>query len=475
MRRSLGAAVGVAIAVMAALALIRWSVWSYGTDTGTFAQVALNAFSGFTDGPERGTHFRFHWSPILALLWPIVATTRSPLSIQFVQVILVAIAAIPLAAIVRAYAGETWGTRAGILALVYPPLLSAAFEEFHELAFYPVVALALFWAADRARWLWFALFSIAAVLIREDASLDLFVIGIGLGAIGLLKRRSTGSGLLAGEPIAPERLTAAGFALAALSAATLAFYAYVVVPRSGGWAPSHFYRYTFANGPAQTLLAIVAHPAELAASIITPGRFTYLLEAIAPLAFLPFSTRWIWLAVPGLAGVLLASDAIVWRMGFHYELLWAPWLLLAACWALTRMVRRGHEAAARRWWIATVSICAAVLAAFNPMHPGHYLVRAAYQDSPSVVRAFACVPKSAPVATHDEWFAHEAVAYPNSTTIEADAGEWNGYIVYTPQWRNAYLEAHVAPMLRAARASGRYSVICRAGDVVVLRSSRTME
>lgn len=449
--------------------VIRWNVWSFGTDTGTFAQISLNAFHGFTDGPEMGTHFHFHWSPVLAVLWPIVAVSRSPLSVQIVQVVLIALCAIPLAAIVRTYAGEAWGMRVGILALIYPPLLSVAFEEFHELAFYPVLALALIWAADRARWAWFSLFACVIVLIREDACVDFAVIGIALGVIGLLKRRSKETGLLAGEPREPQHLTFAGFGLAALSAATLAIYAYVVVPRAGGWAPSHFYQYPFASGPIQTALSIFTHPLELAKATVTFGRFTYLLEAFAPLAFLPLLTRWTWLALPGFAGVLLASDSIVWRMGFHYSLLWAPWLLLAAAWALVRISLTSGETAARRWWTAAVTICIVVLIAFNPMHPAHYLTRAPYQQSANVIRAFACVPRDAPVATHDEWFTHIALAYPRSTNMGDGVGAFDGYVVYTPDWRNAYVQAHLLPDLAASQKSGRFSVACRFGDVVVLR------
>lgn len=472
MRRPLWAAVTMVIAVMSALMVIRWNVWSFGTDTGTFAQIALNAFRGFTDGPEMGTHFHFHWSPILALLWPIVAATRSPLSIQIVQVVLIALCAFPLAAVVREYAGDAWGARVGILALIYPPLLSVAFEEFHELAFYPVLALSLIWAADRARWVWFALFSLALVLIREDACVDLLVIGIALGVMGLVKRRSLQTGLLAGEPIHPERLSVAGFGLALLSAAALALYAYVIVPRAGGWAPSHFYQYPFANGPVQTALSAFTHPLALAHATVTFGRFTYLLEAFAPLAFLPLFTRWTWLAVPGFAGVLLASDSIVWRMGFHYSLLWAPWLLLAAAWVLARTARSRGESAARRWWIAAVSICVIVLIAFNPMHPAHYLTEAPYQQSANVMRAFACVPRDAAVATHDEWYTHIALQYPRSTNIGDGVGRFNGYVVYTPAWRNGYVDTQLLPQLARAQTDGRFAVVCRFGGVLVLRPTR---
>jgi uncharacterized membrane protein len=473
MRRSLGVAVACVIVVMSALAFVRWNIWSYGADTGTFAQIALNTFNGFTDGPEHGTHFRFHWSPILALLWPFVAATRSALSIQILQVVLISLAALPLAAIVRAYAGDVWGLRVGILALIYPPLLADAFSEFHELAFYPVIVLALFWAADRARWGWFAVFSIAAALIREDVCLELLVAGVALGIIGIVKRCSKQRGLLVGEPLEPHRLAVAGFALAALCAGVLVSYFWVIAPHAGGWQPTRFYQYPFANGPVQMVIAMFTHPAAVAASVLTLGRFTYLLEAFAPLAFLPLLTRWTWLAVPGFAVVLLSSDSIVWRMGFHYELLWAPWLLLAAAAALVQLTRRRDERTARAWWISATAICAIVLVAFNPMHPLHYLQRTWYGRPDRVAQAFGCVPKHTRLATHDEWFAHESLAYPDSTNITAAGWQTDGYIVYASDWHNAYVHEHLLPQLQAARLTRRYFVVCRAGDVVVMRPSRT--
>src|SRR5690348_15769217 len=262
-------AVALAAGIMIALACVRWSVWSYGSDTGTFAQAICNAGHGFTDALEGGSHFRFHWSPILAVLWPLVMLTRSRLSLQIVQVLLVALTAVPLYAIVRTYAGEACALRAAILALLYPPLLANAFAEFHELAFYPVLALLMLWAADRACWPWFYASAVALVLVREDACVDLCIIGIALAAVALVRRRTAQRGLLLGEPIQPTQLAAAGLTLAALALAALAIYWFAVLPRVGPWAPSHFYRYSFADGPLQTALAIFTHPLQLAQAIAT--------------------------------------------------------------------------------------------------------------------------------------------------------------------------------------------------------------
>jgi uncharacterized membrane protein len=359
--------------------------------------------------------------------------------------------------------------------LLYPPLLSASFEEFHELAFYPALALALFWAADRARWAWFIVFAVAAELIREDVCAILIAIGATLAIAGILTRDSARqTGLLDGAPLQPKHLAIAGTALALLSAAILSVYALAIVPRLGGWVPSHFfYRYAFADGPLQTLLAIFTHPRDLAAQMLTLGRLTYLLEAFAPLAFLPLVTRWTWLAAPGFAVVLLSSNDLARHMGFHYELLWVPWMLLAAAWALVQIARFKTDAFARRWWTGAISVCIAVLALFNPMHPAHYLARQPYQQTASVVRAIACLPRGAPFATHDEWFAHLAASYPQSTDMRDNVGTFSGYVVYATDWKNPYVERELMPQIRAARSVGRFTLACRYGDVEVLRPNRT--
>ncbi|MGH7747753.1 MAG: DUF2079 domain-containing protein, partial [Candidatus Dormibacteria bacterium] len=181
--RRLALAFALYLAIFWAAAIWRWHIWTFGADTGTFAQVVAHTFSGFSDGPEQGTHFRFHWAPLLALLYPLVAITRSPLSLQLAQVFLVGLAALPLYGIARAYLDERHAAALASLALLYPPLLGIAFDEFHEDAFFPVLALALVWAAERERWRWFALFAVLSALVREDVCVTLVPIGLALAAV----------------------------------------------------------------------------------------------------------------------------------------------------------------------------------------------------------------------------------------------------------------------------------------------------
>lgn len=471
-RRTFLLCLGAVVALLCAAAAVRWNDWTYGSDTGTFAQIVANSFHGFTDGIEGGTHFRFHFSPILALLWPFVAATRTPLVLQFIQVALIALVPVLVAGLLHPYAGSPWAERCGLLVLLYPPLLAGAFSEFHELAFYPVLLIALVLAADRARWLWFTVIALAIVLVREDASLDLIVIGSVLAIMGGLRRGTSERGLLLGEPQEPERLLVFGMGLAGLAASTLALYAFVIVPRAGGWNPSHFYEYPFAHGPLQTALAVFTHPVEIARATGTLGRLTYLAEALVPLALLPLFSRWTLLALPGLAGILLASDPSIWRMGMHYALLWIPLFALGACWKLCKLVRDRSERTAQVWWIAALTLCVVALIAFDPMHPSHYLRREAFMHPIDAQHALHCVRQDSPVAMHDEWYAHEALAFPRSTVLGTHPENFDGYVVYDAQWQGSTF-ASALPALRTAENDGALQLVCTSGSVRVLRPAVT--
>ena len=233
-----------------------------------------------------------------------------------------------------------------------------------------------------------------------------------------------------------------------------------MIPRVGAWAPSRFYDYTFAQGPAGVVVALLSHPAYLA-QFLTLGRLTYVLEALVPLALLPLFSWWGLLAVPGAAIVLLSSDGVAWRMGSHYAALWIPWLLVAALAAVVR-IGATHPGRARRWTTVGLALSVLFLVAFNPTHAGHYL-KAIYPTD-DARRALATVPAGARLLTHDEWFTHVALRYPEATVFFCP---YVDYAVYADDFPNGYYQSEIKPALAAEIASGRARVVATFGEVKV--------
>jgi uncharacterized membrane protein len=451
--------------VFACLETYRWRIWSFGSDTGTFMQAVLDAPGGFRDGPEGGSHFYFHFSPILAALYPFARLAHSGLVLQIAQAVLVALSAPAVFALFSPYVPEQVAFRLALLALAYPPLAAIAFGEFHELAFFPVLAIGLLWAADRGRWAWFALFGTACLLTREDVCLELAVIGIGIAAFAMTRRNAEGTGLMDGAPRRPLETAAAFGIVAVVGAALAAAYYHAVFAAYGTWPHGHFYDYPFAHGPPAVLLALLTQPQIVLPAILTFGRFTYLLEALLPLVLLPLRSWWSALALPGFVVVLLASEQSVWRMGNHYAAMWAPWLLVGTGAALARIAKKRGTGAAAAWANGALVACVVTLVAFNPLHVGHYLTPP-YGDLRSARAALACVPRGAVIATHDEWFAEIAGGYPHAT-IQATEGVT--YLVYADDFPNDRFRQTQLPKLQADVASGRYSIICSYGRVKTYR------
>jgi uncharacterized membrane protein len=439
--------------ILAVLAGIRAADWSYGADTGTFVQIVLDAFGGMHNGVEQTTHYRFHWSPTLVLLWPLLAATHSLWVLQVVLAAATVACAPLLAAIARARTLERGiADRIGAVALVYPPLIAVGFGEFRDLGLLPALALGWWLALQLRGWTWVAVCAILLAGLREDVCLELALVGIAVGIAATLRR--------------DRALAFAGFASATAGIASDAIYALIVLPRVGPWPPSHFYVYPFANGPAALLLAPLTHPLAFGAAILTLGRLTYLLEAFVPLAFVPLRSRLAWLAVPGFAIVLLANSGLVWRMGMHYAALWIPWLLIAFAGGIATLRR------ARRWTTIAFVISALFLIAFNPLHPQHYL-RPSYHALDDARAVFALVPRDASVSTHDEWYTAISARYPRAEVLgTGDSMSFGGgadYIVFAKDSPNAMFHGRVPVQLREALACGGYHLVARRGSVYAFK------
>jgi uncharacterized membrane protein len=456
------AAFAVYCVVMCGLAIVRWHVWSYGADTGTFTQIGRNAFRGFDNTSELGSHFAVHWAPILVVLYPFVAATHAGLAIQIVQVVTIGLGVFPFYSFLRRYADDGLAATLACTALFYPPLLAVAFDEFHEIAFYPVLVFGMLWAIDAGRWRSASAFAFCALLVREEALIVLAAFGIVLALSAFATKRDTARGLLFLEPRDRARSMAFGGVLAAASVAIFWFYFAVLAPSLGGWTASHFYAYPFARGPRDVVLALVRRPLDVIRAIATPGRATYLLEAFAPVLFLALRSRFMLVVVPGLAIVVLSSDASAWRMGNHYAGLWAPWMLVGAAGTVVSVAReRSSARLGSRLALGIVLACAIVLAAFDPMHPAHYL-RAPYADRTAAVSAFDRIPRDASVFTHDEWFARMAGRYPAAEHV------WNepAYAILAEDFPHAET---FEPFMRLQVRRDCYAVVDRIDRVVVYR------
>ncbi len=333
---------------MTLLGFDRYATYHAGADLGLFTQTLMSAFSQvapFSNTLEGGNHFTYHFSPILYAFAPFVIAAQSGWPLIVVQALAGAFVAPAMYRIARQRFEERTASLVAFGSLAYPPLVGVTFTDFHEAGLLPAATLWLLDALDTKSFARAAIFAAICLATRDDQGVILGFLGI--AAIGYgFRRGATGTMRF-------------GAGLIGASAIVFVGYFALVRPLAGGtdgWHPLHFYAWN-------------ATPGE---SIDVRGRVTYLLEAFAPLAFVPVLAPAVVLALPGFAEVLGSHESLTYTMGQHYPGVWIGFVLFAFVLGLARIAKRAPSLATR---YATGSLVVSLLwlAVASPTHWGHFL------------------------------------------------------------------------------------------------------
>ena len=428
--RAIWLATAAYAAIYFALGTWRYETYSSGSDLGLFTQSLASAFAGFANTTEGGSHFTFHFSPILFACVPFVLATHSALALVATGSLACALAAPPLYYIARKRVPDATALAIACVALLYPPLAGVAFADFHENVFAPAATLWLLWAVDARRWAVAAAFVAVALCIKEDQAAILAAVGL-LGCVFFVIRRDRAGALFA-------------LGTSAVACATFAFFFEVVRPLAGArdvWGPTHFYTWSRIVDPRGS------------APWYSIGRPAYFLEALVPLAFACLASPAFAFALPGFAEVLLSHESMTYTMGQHYAAVWIGYALFAFALGVGSIYARSPRAGTVFVRVA-LCCCCAILAFASPTHWGHYLHARTAHDA-HLDAALAALPPDLDVGTFDEAYAHlgfDAHAYlgldrsPRYALLDATAT--HTYLV--EKWR---------PVVRAGLAAGAYRLV----------------
>ncbi|MEZ4767837.1 MAG: DUF2079 domain-containing protein [Caldilineales bacterium] len=349
-----------AVAVMAGawaialswLSIQRHLAFKTSGDMALFAQAIWSTAHGrpfyVTLWGGEGNFLGHHFVPLLAALAPLYRLWPDARLLLVVQVLLLAVAVIPLYAFARPRLGAGSGLLIVAAYLLFPALAYAAFADFHEIT----LAVPLFMAAGvallndrlRAATIWLAL----ALLLKEEVAL--IAVGFGLYAAFFLGHRRY------------------GLTLAALSALWGLLVVFVLMPALGGGGDYQFFdRYaTLGSTPADMLRTLLLRPGAIYQLVSAPHKLVFTWQLLFPLAFLPLAgTPAILLALPTYAYLMLSDYAFQTSITFYYAAPLIPFLMLATVTGLQRI---------RRWrmrgfhW-ALLALAAATLAAARLWSP----------------------------------------------------------------------------------------------------------
>ena len=431
-------------AVFTALGTLKYDVHRNLVDFGIFAQTAGSAFGCFCNAVE-GSHWAFHFSPILYLAGVALLVVHSPITLIALQAIAGALVAPPIYGLVRRHGATVYGARLTALTIwLYPPLAGLVFGDFHENGFAPAAVAWTLFAFDAGAIAWCLVGAAVVLAIKEDQAGFLAIAG-GLGA---WRFRGTSRGRAA------ALIAVASIAVCALFFALIQPHAATSVLAT--WQPRRFYAWSSSD--------IAALPWTLGA------RAGFVLLAFAPLCFLPFRSWWMLLAVAPLAEVLLSRQSTTYTLGSHYAGAWIGYVLVAFAFALTRFQTARMQ---RILWIC-LGLCVVEFAIADPLHPGLNVRRPDVRDArlDEVIRS---LPQGISVATQEEAYTHLALRDPYARLLPEDPSEPTRacFVLIDEDFPESARLQEYGTRLRAIVAQGGYVQAFREGNVALYRRAAT--
>jgi uncharacterized membrane protein len=420
-------------AVWFALGVWRYTIFRASFDDGIFTQIISSAFSGFQGTPEFGgfNHLAVHFSPDLFLLAPILLGTHSTISLIAVQAVAGALVAPPLYFIARKRMPERLAAACAVIALLYPPLASITFADFHESGLEPAAIVWLLWAVDGKKAWAAVVIALFALGIKEDVAPGMIAGGL-LGGLGLVRRGD---------------VFRARLSLAIGAIALCVFVGYFTIVRPSLHPPFPYTQLHFFDwsASAQTLGG--------AAGPLDSIRFGYLAMVFAPLVGLPLITPAALLAIPGLAEILASHDRILLVFETPYAAVWIGYVLFAFVLGAAALYRRS-EIVTRYALIAAAAISFSVLTLGDPMARWYRLYRLPNAHDASLSSVLSSLPRDADLSVPENLYAHVG--------FDRHAGNnvWRRFVVVdrtdtdvTPAWRE-----HIRD-LDGLVASGKYRLV----------------
>ena len=282
-----------------------------------------------------------HADPFLVLLTPVWALWPSPLSLAFVQVVVVALGALPVFWLALRHLESE--RLAGILALgylAYPWVATSAVGAIHPVTFGITFLLFCVWFLEAERFGWFAVFATLTMSTGELMGLPI----LGLGIWFALARH--------------RRLVGAAVALAGAAWTFVAVY--VVVPAFSGGSSMFFGFYEEVGGSPQGVIRkLFEDPGAVLGALVEAHDVVYVVWLGVPLLFLFILSPWLALVgLPQLLANSLSDFRLMTDPRYHSVAAVIPFLIAATVLGLARIgaPRRGLTAAAILVCSATVSL-----------------------------------------------------------------------------------------------------------------------
>lgn len=397
------------------------------------------------------------------LFLPIYAVFPRPETLFVIQSVFIGFGSLPLFLFARRHLTDVMAMLLALAYLAYYPLHGASFSEFQAVPVAGALIFTVIWAVDARRYRIMAVAFVAALLMREDVSVGLAVVGAFL--------------LLSGYRPGP------GLVIMTASTAYFLLLRFYVMDAAGSWWFPNMYKDLWADGEKgfrSVIKTALSNPAFTLSKIIVEKKLVYLMHLLVPIAFLPVRRWYLWAALlPGAFLTLLVTnyDPPI-TFSFHYVMHWAPYLFVATAVALAAL-RSGAVSGPERMRAACATMIAGSLVlSYNygafARREGSFkagfsrieftFTEAEYDRYQQLLELTKDIPKDASVAATEKCGPHLSSRLDMFTMRNGpQTADW---IVGSS--RELKL-SKTRPTLREALESGRYGVVKRIGDFALMK------
>ena len=336
------------------------------------------------------SHFGVHFSPIYYIALPIYFIFPSPVTVQLIQALMIALPVIPIVLIAREYRLSNWMTVGfTLLYALYPATSGGAVYDMHENCFLTFFLLMTIWAAEKKKTYIMILMMLFAFFVKEDAAIYVLV----LGTFYLLSRKDKKRGLIL-------MVCAAVYFLIAIS---------VVNSYGLGIMDNRFSNLYFDadGGLSQVFKSIIANPGYVIAQMITNSsadsveKIAYFILMFGPMATVIFTTgkkytRYILLS-PLIIINIFTTYVYMHDINFQYN-----FGVIALIMYLAIMNMADVKAEKAKTYVSIAVLCAGIMFVGNqfPKMPNYYKT---YTENKStyekIDKALELVPTNASVCT----------------------------------------------------------------------------
>ncbi len=307
------------------------------------------------------SHFAVHFSPICYLLLPVYWLFPYPNTLQIAQALILISGVIPVALLSKEKGFSNKAT--GVMAFLYcafPAISLGCVYDFHENCFLLPLLLWVFYFGEKEKHIPLSVFTLLALLVKEDVFIYIVIYGIFL--IISKKKYRTGALMCAGALVY--------FAIS-----------YTILTKSGLgiMSDTRFGNLIYVDGGLLGVVkTLITNPGYALSQIFidmdgeSMNKMTYILKLLVPLAFLPLITkkmsRYI-LLTPMLLN-LLSSWVYQCDLNFQYHFGVTAFLIFASILNAAEM-----KSESKRYAFAIACVCSFVLYVGMFMGTQAYLVQ----------------------------------------------------------------------------------------------------